>query len=264
MVRYLEQKKRNLLYALVASDFKIRYQGSVLGYLWSLIRPLSLFAVLYVVFAKFFRIGGDVPYFSVYLLLGIMLWNFFSEATSNGLSSLVDKGDMIRKVYTPKYAIVLAAVFSATINLVINLFVVLVFAIFVGVQFNFIYLLALPIVVMELIAISAAVSFLLASLYVKYRDVKYIWELLLQVAFYATPIIYPLARIPEKYHEILLMNPMAQIIQDARFLMITDKAPTSWSVLGVWVVIPFAILIALTVLSIWYFKTKNRFLAEEL
>lgn len=264
MLQYFDQRKRSLLYALVVSDFKIRYQNSVLGYLWSLIRPLSLFAIMYVVFAKIFRVGNDIPHYAVYLLLGIMLWNFFAEATSNGLSSLLDRGDMIRKVYTPRYSIVLAAVFSATVNLAINLCVVAFFAVIAGADFNPLRLLLLPFLLFELVLLATAASFLLASLYVKYRDIKYIWELFLQIAFYATPIVYTLNRVPAQFRRFMMLNPVAQIIQDARYAAITPKSPTAIQISGQWAVVPFVVILVLAAISIWYFRTQNRFLAEEL
>lgn len=264
MVRFFDAKKRNLLYALVAADFKIRYQNSVLGYLWSLVRPLSLFTVLYIVFVRFFQVGSDIPHFAVYLLLGIMMWNFFAEATNNGLSSFIDKADMIRKVNTPRYAIVVAAVSSSAVNLFINLLVVFIFALINQVPIDFIKIWILPLAIVELIILATAASFLLASLYVRFRDIKYIWELLLQIGFYATPIIYPISKIPEQYQPILMINPMAQIVQGARFALIGGETPTAISILHQYFFIPYLLLLLLIVVSLWYFKTKNRFLAEEL
>lgn len=264
MKRYLNPKQRSLLYALVVSDFKIRYQGSVLGYLWSLVRPLSLFAVLYIVFTVIFKVGDDIPNYAVYLLLGVMLWNFFVEATNNGLSSMVDRGDMIRKVYTPKYAIVLAAVFSAAVNLVINLVVVFIFAIFSGVQFSIIHLSALPLILIELVILAVGISFLLSSLYVKFRDVKYIWELLLQVGFYASAVLYPLTLVPVAYQGLMLVNPVTQVLQDARYAVVYDGTLTALNTMGVWSFVPYAIVIFITIISIWYFRKGNRFIAEEL
>lgn len=264
MKRYLNAKQRSLLHALVVSDFKIRYQGSVLGYLWSLVRPLSLFAVLYVVFTMIFKVGGDIPHYAVYLLLGVMLWNFFVEATNNGLSSMVDRGDMIRKVYTPKYAIVLAAVFSAAVNLCINLVVVFIFAMFNGVEFNLLRLAILPLVLVQLVIFAVGISFLLSSLYVKFRDVKYIWELVLQVGFYASAVLYPLSLVPSAFQSIILINPVTQILQDARFAVVYDGTITAVKAMGVWAFIPYAIVVVVTLISIWYFRKGNRFIAEEL
>ncbi|MDB5186272.1 MAG: type transporter, partial [Candidatus Saccharibacteria bacterium] len=116
-----------LLKQLVITDFKLRYQGSVLGYVWSLLRPLFLFAILYVVFVKFLRVGADVPHFPIYLLSGIVLWNFFSEITTGSVSSIVSRRDLIRKLNFPKYVIVLSVAISALINLLLNLLVIVVF-----------------------------------------------------------------------------------------------------------------------------------------
>src|SRR5205807_7912170 len=119
----------SLLRALAASDFKLKYQGSVLGYGWSLMKPLVIFAVLYVVFTKFIRLGGSVPYYPVYLLGGIVLWNFFTEATTLGLTSVVDRGNLIRKVYFPRLIVVAAATITAVITLLLNLVVLAAFII---------------------------------------------------------------------------------------------------------------------------------------
>ena len=264
MKNYLNPKQRSLLNALVVADFKIRYQGSVLGYLWSLVRPLSLFAVLYVMFTMVFKVGDQIPHYGVYLLLGVMLWNFFTEATNNGLSSLVDRGDMIRKVYTPKYAIVLAAVFSASVNLVINLLVVFIFALINGVQFDLGRLLLAPIPILQMVIFALGISFLLSSLYVKFRDVKYIWELLLQIGFYASAVLYPVSLVPEAFRFILFMNPVTQSLQDARFAIVYDGTHTAISTMGSYAFIPYLIVLLLTALSIWYFRKSNKLIAEEL
>lgn len=264
MKSYLNAKQRSLLYALVVSDFKIRYQGSVLGYLWSLVRPLSLFAVLYVVFTVIFKVGNDIPNYAVYLLLGVMLWNFFVEATNNGLSSMVDRGDMIRKVYTPKYAIVLATVFSAAVNLLINLIVVFVFALISGVHFNVLHLAILPFVLVELIILAVGASLLLSSLYVKFRDVKYIWELVVQIGFYASAVLYPLSLVPATYQAFMLINPVTQIMQDARYAVVYDGTLTAWNTMGGWFFVPYALVCIIVGVSIIYFRKGNRFIAEEL
>lgn len=265
MKAVFKTKTRSLLRAMVATDFKIRYQGSVLGYLWSFVRPLTLFVVLYIVFAKFFKVGANVPYFGVYLLLGIMLWNFIAEATSSGLSSLVERGDLIRKVQIPRYIIVITAVSSAGINLVINLLVVAIIAFIVGVPFNPEALAAVPLLLVELVIMAMAFSFLLSVLYVRFRDIKYIWELFLQVAFYATPIIYPISKIPEKYQSWIALSPATQIIQDMRYVLVTTKTKTSWEILGFWKgLIPVASVLILSIISYWYFKKHIGSIAEEI
>ena len=125
-----------LLRQLVISDFKLRYQGSALGYLWSLLRPLALFLTLYVIFVKFIGLGAGIPDYPVYLLLGVVLWNFFTEVTNGSIGSIVGKGDLLRKINFPKYVIVLSGSFSALINLFLNLLVVFIFALFAKVDIS--------------------------------------------------------------------------------------------------------------------------------
>ena len=133
-----------LLRELVATDFKLRYQGSTLGYLWSLLRPLMIFLIMYVVFVKFLRVGNSVPHYPVYLLLGVVLWNFFSEITSGSIGSVVGKGDLLRKINFPKYVIVLAGSLSALINFALNAVVIVVFMALSHIQFSWSMLYVLP------------------------------------------------------------------------------------------------------------------------
>ena len=258
-------KTKNLLLAMIATDFKIRYQSSVLGYFWSFIRPLSLFLILYVVYAKIFKIGAGIPHYSVYLLLGIMIWNFFAESTSAGLGSILERGELIRKVQIPRYTIVITAVSSAAINLVINLCIVFVFAIILGVNFNVYGLLYFPFLIIELILAALAVSFTLSILYVRYRDIKYIWELFLQIAFYATPIVYSISRIPNKYQAFLAVNPIYQIMQSLRYYFVTDQTITTWNTLGyIKGFIPIIVVCLVVGFSVFYFKKNIGSIAEEL
>ena len=179
------RRNRILLRELVVTDFKLRYQGSALGYMWSVLKPLFLFAILYVVFDKFLRLGRNIEHFPVYLLLGVVLWSFFTEATNNGLRSIISRGGLIRKINFPKYIIVVSGTISSLINLVINLGVILVFMILNGVPFTLHGLLIIPLVI-ELYVFALAVAFFLAALNVKYRDTGYLWDIFLQAAFYAT------------------------------------------------------------------------------
>jgi len=257
-----------LLKQLVITDFKLRYKGSALGYFWTLLKPLSLFAVMYVIFIKFLRFGGDEPHAAVSLLLGIVLWNYFVEVTTNGMSAIVGRGDLMRKLSFPRYVIVLAGSFSAAINLAINLVIVSIFAMINGVVFGLGALWIIPIFV-ELFVFSLATAFLLAALYVKLRDVNYIWELLLQVGFYATPIIYSLAYLlkhaPIEVVRVMMLNPLAQIIQDARHSLITDQTMTTWGLFsGSWYgFIPIVFIILFMVLAGTYFRNASPSFAEE-
>lgn len=263
-MKYLTVRNRAILREMVATDFKIRYQGSALGYLWSLLKPLFMFAILYVVFTYVFKIGDGVEHYPVYLLLGIVLWNFFTEATMTGLSSIVASGDLIRKISIPRYLIVVASSASALINLLLNLLVVFVFAIINSVDPRWEWLL-LPVVIIELFIFAQAVAFFLSALYVKFRDINYIWELILQAGFYATPIIYPLTLVPEQFQKIMLLNPMAQIIQDARYLFVTDTTITLWAkVQSLWMFLPIALISLVVIFAIIYFKKQSKSFAENI
>lgn len=263
-MRYMTTKNRAILREMVSTDFKVRYQGSVLGYLWSLLKPLFLFAILYVVFTYIIPLGKDVPHYSVYLLLGIVLWNFFTEATIQGAGSVVARGDLIRKVSIPRYLVVISSTLSALINLGLSLVVVMIFALFNGVMPSLSWLLLIPIIA-ELIVLALGISFLLSALYVKFRDITYIWEIFLQAGFYATPIIYPITQVPTALHKWFFLNPMAQIIQDARYVMVTSTQATIWSsVHSIMIIVPFVIILAFVVVGAWYFKTHSAYFAEDI
>jgi ABC-2 type transport system permease protein len=253
-----------LLRQLVITDFKLRYQGSVLGYLWSLLRPLALFAILYVVFAKFLRIGDAIPHFPIYLLVGIVLWNYFVEVTSGSVSAIVGKGDLIRKINFPKYVIVLAGSFSALINLALNFIVVAVFMAINDVDIRS-AVVFLPILVIELFVFSLALAFFLSAVFVRFRDINYIWEVIVQGAFYATPILYPLSLVPNEAAKILLLNPIAQIIQDVRYILITPSTQTIAQVYGTRSarLIPLSMAVVSVLIAAWYFRKRSKYFAEE-
>jgi len=264
-MRYMTTKNRAILREMVSTDFKVRYQGSVLGYMWSLLKPLFLFAILYIVFTYIIPLGKAVPHYSVYLLLGIVLWNFFTEATMQGAGSVVARGDLIRKVSIPRYLVVIASTLSALINLGLSLVVVIIFALFNGVMPSLEWLLLIPIIA-EVIVLSLGISFLLSALYVKFRDITYIWEIFLQAGFYATPIIYPMTQVPEHLHKWFFLNPMAQLIQDARYVMVTPTQSTLWSSVHnpLVIAVPFLIVLILLAVGARYFKTRSAYFAEDI
>jgi len=262
----LSRRNRILLRELVITDFKLRYQGSVLGYLWSLLKPLFLFAVLYVVFVHFLRFGSDVEHFPIYLLLGIVLWSFFTEATTQGMQAIVSRGDLIRKINFPKYIIVISGTISALINLTFNLLVVFVFMLINQVDIKATILL-LPLNIIELYVFALAVAFFLAAAYVKFRDISHIWEVFLQAAFYATPILYPLTIVINQSREaaqVMLLNPVAQIIQDARYNAITHQTLTTDDLIKnpAFIIVPYAIVFVSIVLASWYFRRSQKYFAE--
>ena len=253
-----------LLRAMVGTDFKLRYQASLLGYLWTLLRPLAMFSILYVVFARFLRLGASVPYFPVYLLFGIVVWGFFVEATTQGLTSLVARADLLRKISFPRYVVVLSIGASVLISFALNMVVIVFFMALLRVPVR-LDILWLPLLFLELVALSISLAFFLSALYVRFRDVNYIWEVAMQAAFYAIPIIYPLSLIPAKYARLLILNPMAQIVQDARYVLVTDQTRTITQLYSTpWVrVIPVGITLILVVASVVYFRRQSASFAEE-
>ena len=253
-----------LLRAMVITDFKLRYQASLLGYLWTLLRPLAMFSILYVVFARFLKLGASIPYFPVYLLFGIVLWGFFVEATSQGLSALVARADLLRKISFPRYVVVLSVGASVLISFALNMLVIVFFMALLSVPVR-LDILWLPFLFMELVALTISLAFFLSALYVRFRDLNYIWEVCMQAAFYAVPIIYPLTLVPVRYARLLILNPVAQIVQDARYVLVTPDTETISQLYGTpWVrAIPVGITIALVVASVVYFRRRSRSFAEE-
>ena len=265
---FLYKNNRVLLKELTKTDFKLRYQGSVLGYLWALLRPLMMFAILYIVFAKLLRFGGDIPHYPVYLLAGTTLWSFFTECTSQGIQSMVIRGDLIRKICFPKYIVVVSSTLTAVINLFINLIVVVVFALINGVTPSWTWLIV-PILVFELYTLALGISFLLGAINVKYRDITSIWEVLTQALFYAVPVIYPIAMVSSTSAiaaKAILLNPIAQIIQDVRYCLITDQSVTTWNYINnpFLKVIPIILVVIVLVWGSWYFRKKSKKFAEEI
>lgn len=264
----LNKRNRVLLSELTKTDFKLRYQGSVLGYLWALLRPLMMFAILYVVFAQLLRFGGDTPHYPVYLLAGTTMWSFFTECTSQGIQAMIIRGDLIRKISFPKYIVVVSATLTAVINMLINLVVVVIFALINGVTPSWSWLLV-PFSIIELYALSLGISFLLGAINVKYRDVTSIWDVLTQALFYAIPIIYPISMVAESSvlaAKIILINPIAQAIQDVRHNLITPDTVTIWNYIGnIWVqLLPIIIIIIILIFAVFCFRNKSKYFAEEI
>lgn len=264
MKKYFNSRNRAIISELVRADFKIRYQGSILGYAWSLLRPLLLFSVLYVIFVYVIPIGNSVEHYPVYLLTGIILWNFFSEATVQGILSVVSRGDLLRKVNIPKYLLVLSSTFSALINLALGLVVLFIFALINGVYPHIGWLMIIPIII-EMFIFATSISFLLSSLYVKFRDISYIWEVFLQIGFYASAIIFPLANVDISYRKFFFLNPVVQIVQDARYFLATNTSITIWNSMRFpYVLIPFIIILVFFIIGTATFKLRSKTFAEDI
>ncbi|MDR1568771.1 MAG: ABC transporter permease [Streptococcaceae bacterium] len=260
-----DRKNRILLQELVKTDFKLRYQGSVIGHLWSILKPIMLFSVMYMVFIHFLRFGSDVPHFAVALLLGMVMWTFFQETTQMGLTSIVGRGDLLRKLSFPNEILVVSVSVNAMINFLINLIVVIAFALINGVDISKYAFLA-PLLIIEMYLFSLGVAFILATFFVKFRDIAPIWEVVMQAGMYATPIIYPITMVTEtnpRIAKLLMLNPLAQTIQDMRYLFISDKNMVVTQMLPLkYAFIPYVLPVVVFVLGYSIFKHNSRKFAE--
>jgi len=262
-----EDRRRflDLVYLVAVTDFKRSYFGTALGYVWSLVRPLLLFGVLLFVFTRIFRIGSGVDNYPVLLLFNIVVFGFFSESTSAAVMSIVAQEGIIRKTYFPRLAIPLAIVLTGLFNLGLNLVAVTIFILAYGVDPTWTWLL-LPVFVAALTIFTAAVSALLAALYVRFRDVAIIWTVLATVLFYATPVLYPFEKAPAGFEQLLMINPLTPLFQEARVWIIDPSAPTAVSAAGGWLqLVPaIAVYLGTCALAVWVFRREMPRMAEEL
>ena len=255
-----------LLKELVKTDFKLRYKGSILGMAWSALKPFLLFLIMYIVFVRFLRFGEGIPHFAVSLLLSTVLMNFFAESTIQGMRSIVDRGDILRKINIPKYIIPVSASAGALINLGINMLIVIIFAILNGVEFSWTVILVLPIVI-ELCVLSIGTSLLLSALFVRYRDISHIWEVIIQGLNYATPTFWPISMMLSRNFllgKLLLLSPLAQMVQDSRWAAITKTSETIWSTYDHFVLcfVPILIVLIILITGIVYFKKNSKYFTE--
>jgi lipopolysaccharide transport system permease protein len=247
---------RNLIWVLAWVDFKQRYKNSVLGYFWSLLEPLLMLGVLFVVFSNLMRF--QVEYYPLFLLQGIIMWSFFSRSTTSSLTTIVLKPQLVKKTYFPRDILVISGCITA---LLMSIFESIVFAAFllffkIPLSLNILYL---PVIIFLFFLIALGASLALAALNVYYRDIQYIWALILQIGFFATPVIYPLSVFPPDLLKVLSYNPLAQVIFVARDITLYSKVPNLASFL-------FVIFMAGFVLAIGYaiFMRLEPQFAEEL
>jgi len=257
----------DLLWLIAVTEFKRVYFGTILGYLWSLIRPLMLFGVLLFVFTQVFRVGSeDVEHYAVLLLLGIVLYTFFQEATTNAVTSVVAQEGVVRKTQFPRLVIPLSTVLTAIFNLGLNLIIVVVFLFAFGVDPTWTWLL-FPFAIAVYFAFTAAVSSALSVLYVRFRDVAIIWMVVVQVLFYATPILYPVDFKGESFERLMMINPLAVIFEQVRVWILNEpKAPTALEAANGWLgLLPAAVIFfGVCAFAAWVFKREAPRVAEQL
>ena len=255
----------SLTITLAATDFKLRFFGSVLGYLWALMRPLLP------VRSDLCRLHQDRAlrrqrqHYPVYLLTSIVLFGFFGEATSRGVTSLVERENLLRKIRFPRLVIPLSVALAAFFNLMANMIAVFVFVFISGIEPRLDWV-QVPLLMAMLVVLATGVTMLLSALYVRYRDMEPIWEVTLQLLFYASPILYVITFVPEDFRKVAASNPIATVLTQMRHALIDENAPTAPTVLGGWfeLAIPVGIVIAIFVVGSWVFFRETPRIAENL
>jgi ABC-2 type transport system permease protein len=244
----------SLTFTLARTEFKLRFYGSVLGYVWTLVRPLLLFGVLYVFFTKVGHVNsGKKPgekFYGAQLLASIVLFTFFAEATTGAVRSVVDRENLVRKIHFPRLVIPISVVLLSLFNLGLNLIVVMIFALSAGVR-PMLSWLELPLIVGALIVCATGVAMLLSALFVHFRDIQPIWEVIQQILFYASPVIISIetviAKLSHTMLHIYMLNPLAVIFQQFRHAMIVNASPSAGQVLGSWAALGGALAIVLAI-----------------
>jgi ABC-2 type transport system permease protein len=226
-----------------------------------------MFLILYFIFVEFLHVGKGVEHWPAALFLGLVMWEFFSEVTKQGLKAVVSRGGIIRKINFPKYIIVVSSSISAFINLLINLVIVGVFVFIMGVPLSWTFLL-IPIYIIELYIFSLGLAFVLATMYVKIRDVNFIWEIIVRAGFYAVGVLFPMSRIfgqSELAGQLLLLNPVAQSIQDARHALLGDALDPHHVVTQNVVMLSVALSLTFltAIVGVIYFRRRSAYFAED-
>ncbi len=269
----------HLTYNIARNEFKLKFFGSVLGYVWQVMKPLLLFGVLYVFFVVISHVGaGGKPseqFYGVQLLGSIVLFTFFAEATGGAVRSVVDRENLVRKIQFPRLVIPLAMVLLAFFNLIMNLIVVFIFALISGVR-PMLSWLELPLILAMLVLFSTGLAMLLSAMYVRFRDMQPIWEVVTQIIFYGSPVIIPILTVREKlitpphdhqllYH-IYTLNPLVTVFQQFRHAVVTHATPSAGQALGSWAALlePIAVVLAVFALGFWFFNRSAPFVAENL
>jgi ABC-2 type transport system permease protein len=269
-----------LTLTLARTEFKLRYFGSVLGYVWSLMRPLMFFGVLYFVFTHVFRLGAGIPHYPVYLLTGIVLWNYFLEATMGSVTCLLAREPLLRKVRFPRMVVPLSVSLTAVFNLAMNFIAVFVFASANGVSPRLSWLELIPIVG-AYIVLTSGIGMVLCALYVRYRDIQPIWEVMAQILFYCSPIIYIVAFFRKLgIEQAVMANPIATLNTQMGHAVIgyttltgaeataygSNAYPSAATVAGgpAHLLIPIGIIVGLFILGWWVFIREAPRVAEHL
>ncbi|MBA3064482.1 ABC transporter permease [Candidatus Woesearchaeota archaeon] len=246
----------HLIREFTINNFKLKYKNSSVAYLWSILTPLLMLATLYIVFSIIMKL--DVPHYQLFLLIGIIFWNFLSEATTTSMNSLLAHGNIIKKMNFPNYVVVVSSCLSSFVTLLLNLIIFFLFTLIFNVKLTAIAII-LPFYLIELFILVLGISFFLSAFYPKFRDLSHIWTFLLLIGFWVTPIIYKETIVPEKYLKYYMLNQLARLINEARDILIYHYTPTLKQVL-----ITLIICVLIFALGFLFFRKKSPYFAEEL
>lgn len=253
-----------MLRVIAGIEFKLKYADSVLGYVWSIAKPLALFSMLYIVFGRFFKLSAGLQHYPLYLLVGIVLWTFFIDATTLTLTSMVARESLLRKLAFPRLVIPTSVTLTAGITFCVNVLVVAAFMAANHLVPQLDWFLLLPLLA-ELFLFTLGVGLILATLFVQFRDVSQVWELLVQLLFYASPIIIPVNYLPPWFQPLVFLNPFVQIMQDVRRVLIYDSpVTTATNALGgpFGHLLPIALSLVTFAAGVLFFKRKSPWFAE--
>lgn len=253
-----------IVFVIASSEFKLKYADSALGYVWSLLKPLGLFAMLYVVFGRFLKLGAGIPHYPIYLLLGIVLWTFFSDATSLGMESIVKRSTLLSKLAFPRVVIPLSVTASSAITFGVNLVAFAALVAINGIVPNVRWLL-IPLLLAELYVFVLGLTLFLSTVFVRLRDIGQVWELVLLLLFYASPIIYSASALPPWFQKITYLNPFVQVAQDVRSIVLPSSGTiTAATVYGspLGELLPIAVALLFFGAGYLFFRREEPWLAE--
>jgi ABC-2 type transport system permease protein len=255
----------SLTWTLAVTEWRLRFYGSFLGYLWSLARPFALFGVIYLVFSEFAKLGDKVPGYAVYILFSLVLFQFFTEITTGSVRSLVEHENLLRKIRFPQLVIPMSIALTSLFNLGMTLVAVMIFAIVSGIYPTWTWL-ELPVLIAVLLCFASGLGMLLSVLYVRYRDVAPIWEVISQALFYASPVLYVSTMVPASFQRAYLSNPIASVFTEMRRAIVDPSGRHVWEAIGdpLRLSVPLGIVAVAVALGIWTFRRAAPRIAEHL
>jgi ABC-2 type transport system permease protein len=254
-----------LLWRTTKLDWQARYQGSVLGYAWTILGPLLLALVLYTAFSRVIRFGGDIEHFQMVIIVGIILYHGFSDAASRALNSLLTGSFLLRQIDLPRLLLPMAAVATSFLTLSINLIPILGLGLVLGVEPTLTWLLV-PVVVLGLLVITIPVAVLISVVNPRFRDIGHMWTAIARALFFASPVMIPIERYPESWQALVEWNPLAVVLAQARVWIVDPDAPSWADVVGGWgnIIYPLAVLLTLCILAVWAFRSLGGRVVEEM